>query len=152
MSISLPLKRLIDVMIRSISIFIFFKTAVAFGQTEMADKCYPRVDTLTKQSVYIDVDKVAMIEGGTEVLAREVAKRVRYPQSDKMPVDSKVIVAFIITAEGKITGKRILKHIEGTDLADQFLTIISDLEWEPGRCNGKPVSTLQVLPMILCAK
>ena len=92
------------------------------------------------------------VDGGMQQLFQVMAKRIKYPKNDNYPIESKVFVAFVVTELGDITGQRIVKNIEGTDLAEQLLEVVSEFKWLPGTCNGKQVPTILILPMIIDVK
>jgi hypothetical protein len=117
-----------------------------FGQREKADSCYSILDTLTNQQVFNFSDRLPKVEGGMEQLTREISKRIKYTHIDKYPVDTKVIVGFIIDEDGQLTGKRVIKDFRGYGL--KLLDILDDFAWEPGVCHGKKVLTLQLFPVI----
>lgn len=124
----------------------------AFSQNEV-NKCQSEVDSLTKIKVYSRVDQMPGVKGGMPALFKEVGKRIQYPKKiNEMGIETKVFVAFVIMDDGTVTGTRILKEIEGADLADQLLNIIIELKWQPGLCDGKPVPTIMRLPMIIDVK
>jgi hypothetical protein len=125
----------------------------AFGQTKSKDTiCSSRIDTLTSKEIYWPVEKLPTIEGGLQTISKEISKRIKYPHIDKYPIETKVMVAFVVTEEGQLMGKRIIKDIAETNLADQLLDILDDFKWEPGECNGKVVSTYFVFPLIIDLK
>jgi periplasmic protein TonB len=134
---------------RFVLIILLFNVVVAFGQGESNDSCRAQVDTLTHLEVFRIVEKMPTVEGGMQALYKEISKKIKYPHIDKHPIESKVIIAFVVDANGKILGKRIIKNITGTDLGEQLLEIVDDLRWDPGRCNGQAVPTLQLIPMII---
>jgi hypothetical protein len=132
---------------------LMLNTIAAFGQASPRDSCYAHLDTLTNQKVFKFVDKIPAVQGGMEALLKEISKKIKYPSIDKKyPVGSNVIVAFVVTIDGSITGKRIIRNIDGTDLGEQLLNIVDDVKWEPGTCNGKKVPTLQLIPLIIDLK
>jgi hypothetical protein len=122
-------------------------TSVAFAQSNAKASCSIEVDTLTNTEVFRMVDKMPEVEGGMLGLYKEISKKIKYSHLDEYPMDTKVIVAFVIDKNGQVTGKRIIKNIKGTDLGEQLLDIVDDLKWQPGICNGKPVPTMQLVPM-----
>jgi hypothetical protein len=135
---------------RLIVIIFLFQGVSAFGQTKSGDTiCSSGVDTLTGKEIYWVADKMPTVQGGLQTLSREISKRIKYQQVDKYPIETKVIVAFIVTEGGQLIGKRVVKNIVGTNLGDQLLGILDDFKWEPGECKGKAVSTLFVFPMIV---
>ncbi len=89
------------------------------------------------------------VEGGMPALYKEIRKGIRFPSAGKFEMGSKVFVAFVVDANGQIIGKRVLRNITGTNIAEQILRIIGDMKWIPGTCNEKAVSTLMILPMIV---
>lgn len=61
----------------------------------------------------------------------------------------KIYVAFVVKEDGQIIGKRVVRNIEGTDVAEQMLELLDNLKWQPGVCNGRNVATLFLLPVII---
>ena len=118
----------------------------SFGQNTSAD-CVYEVDTLTGETVYTSVDSMPSPLKGNKELMNEL-KDLQYT-TDPVSWETKIYVAFIINENGELTGKRILKNIDGTDLAEQVLTLVDNVEWKPGKCNGSPVPVLYKLPVIL---
>lgn len=132
-----------------ILVIFLFNTCFAFGQKGNKTACYPQVDTLTKREVYKSVDEMPKVVGGMEELFLQISKKLKYPHIDKHPIESKVIVAFIVDIDGQIIGKRTVKNIEGTRIANDVLDILDDVKWEPGTCNGKVVPVFHLLPIII---
>lgn len=128
-------------------IILFLSGLTVFGQTSKNDSCYAVLDTLTNQRVFKSADKMPTVDGGYEILYKEISKKLKYPHVDQYPIDNKVIVAFIITEDGQVTGKRILKNAYG--VGDKLLDIVDDAIWNPGSCNGKKVPIFLILPMYI---
>jgi hypothetical protein len=61
--------------------------------------------------------------------------------------ESKVVVAFIIDMDGTLTGKRVIRNVKGTNLAEQVLSLIEKIEWEAGSCEGIYVPVIYCLPV-----
>jgi hypothetical protein len=137
---------------RFLLIIFTFYTLLAFAQKDVKNPCVSKVDTLTNVEVFLTVDKSPTVQGGMQALYTEVAKKIKYPDSEGDRTGAKVFVAFIVNTDGQIKGQRIVKNIDGTDLAEQLLDIIDDMKWIPGLCKGKPVATLLVMPMIIDVK
>jgi hypothetical protein len=134
---------------RFIFTILFLKVTVIFGQNSNVKPCQVQIDTLTRQSVYKVADKMASFPGGVEALYKRISKRIRLRNADNLGDGIKVKVAFVVQQDGKVVGQRIIKNVKGTDLAEQFLDIIDDFQWQPGICNGKVISTIETLPMII---
>lgn len=123
-----------------------------FGQTEVnVDKynCISKYDTLTKKQVYVKADTSATFTEGFNKLFSEF-KKIKIPDNFTDHITgTKVFVAFIIEPNGQLTGKRIIKNIPGTDIAQQVLTLIDNVKWTPASCRGETVPYLMVLPVQL---
>lgn len=128
--------------------------SIAASVPRKNDPCYAPIDSITKKPTFLVAESPAEIEGGMESLARAMLKRVLYPSALEMKNfdGSKILVGFIVDERGKVTGKRIISTIKGTNIAEQILTVLAEFKWKPGTCNGKPVSTFHVYPMIICLK
>lgn len=124
----------------------FLKTIITFGQTEV-NTCQVKTDTLTGLTVYSSASEVASYPGGMEAMVKQINKRIIIPKSDATRNGIKLFVAFIVQSDGTVVGQRVVGNVAGTNLAEQYLDIIDDVLWRPGICNGKPVSTLELLPL-----
>ena len=134
---------------RFIFTILFLKAVLTFGQSSPLKSCQTIIDTLTKRSVDKVADKMASFPGGMEALYKQIKKRIRLHKSNDSRDGIKVYVAFVVQQNGKVVGQRIIKNVRGTDLAEQFLDVIDDFVWQPGICNGKAISTIEILPMII---
>ncbi|HWY38395.1 MAG TPA: hypothetical protein VNY73_07530 [Bacteroidia bacterium] len=95
-------------------------------------------------------DKIPAIKGGVEKLIEEFKKLKYPPNKTSMPKDAEV--AFIIDANGKLSGKRIVKNIQGTDVAKQMLLLIDNVKWVPAICNNENVPFLYTIPFRINGK
>jgi len=109
--------------------------------------CVPFFDSLTQRQVFKTTNILPAIEGGNKMLFSEM-KKIIIPSNNKSN-GGKAVVAFIIEADGQLTGKRIIRNIEGTDIGQQILKLLDNLKWSTGHCNGKAVSVLYTLPVII---
>jgi hypothetical protein len=117
--------------------------------SNIVSPCQTEYDTLTHQLIYKTADKKASFPGGFEPLMKETQKRIRLSRSGDYSNGIKVIIAFVVQHDGKVIGQRIIRNVKGTNLAEQYLDIIDDFNWEPAMCNGKPVSTIVTYPFII---
>lgn len=133
-----------------ILILLLLNSIVAYCQGQIGDKCLSEIDTLINQEVYKVTDKQAKVDGGMNAVFKEVAKRIKYPEKlRRYSIDSKVFVAFIIEEDGSVIGQRVIKNIDGTDFGEQLLKIVGEFKWQPAICNGNPVKSILILPMII---
>ena len=121
------------------------------AQTTLAEKtdCTYFFDTLCNMTVYKTATRFATVEGGEEALLTTIYKNIKYPiiKWETIPIQSKIVVAFVVDTSGIISGKRIIKNIEGTDLAQQVLALVDNLKWIPASCNNIAIPTLYHLPV-----
>ena len=114
-----------------LTIFLL-NSIVVFGQEPPKEACIPGVDSLTNEEVYKITDVPAQINGGMSALFKEATKQIKYSSSlERYPIESKVIVAFIVTEIGSVTGQRIVRNIDGTDIGEQLLRIVQEFKWQP---------------------
>lgn len=136
----------------TIILFLFLPTLTSFGQTKLdSARCIIQFDTLTKREVYSSNDRIPKVEGGQEKLYKEFRKlrTADFERAIQNDLSGKIIIAFIVEANGRLTGKRVLKNISGTDLGDQMLELVDNLKWVPEKCKGQVVPTLQILPVLI---
>ncbi len=61
------------------------------------------------------------------------------------------IVRFVVTQNGKITNKTIVKEsYKGMNIPQQMFDIIETTEWIPGKCNGTYISSIVQIPLRIC--
>ncbi|NOS93772.1 MAG: hypothetical protein HOP30_17775 [Cyclobacteriaceae bacterium] len=138
-------------------VFLTILVNVSFGQDTLSQNednisCQSLTDTLTNLVVFKVVDKMPTVAGGMPALYNDILKGIIFPSASKLKMGSKVFVAFVVDTNGQIIGKRVLRNITGTNIAEQILRIIGDMKWILGTCNEKAVSTLMMLPIIICVK
>lgn len=109
--------------------------------------CKTEIDSLTKKIVYITVDKEAISDGGQTALLRQY-KNINL---DSIPddLDTKFIIAFVVEADGQITGERIIKDKIG-NVGQRMIKIAKSFKWTPAECDGRKVPTLVILPLQMC--
>lgn len=116
-------------------------------QKPVTTNCSITTDSLTGTTIYTTVDQVAVNEGGKAALFRKLEQIDL--DTTVASADNKIIVAFIVTHKGQVTGERIIKT--PTPLAGkQIIEIIQSFRWVPATCNGKKVASLVTLPVQVC--
>lgn len=109
--------------------------------------CKTEIDSLTKKTVYISVDKEAVNEGGQIALMKEYQKITLDSISEDL--DTRFAIAFIVEPNGQITGERIIKDKIG-NVGQKMIKIAKSFKWIPAECDGQRVSTLVKLPLQMC--
>lgn len=114
-----------------------------------SDTCKRWKDTLTGREIYVDADTKPEPEGGEVSLMRRLNKGIRYPESALTnEIETTFLVAFIVEANGKISGERILKD-NTNQIGRQILKVIESCHWYPGKCHGRKVAMLVKRPVII---
>lgn len=102
-----------------------------------------------KEQVYRWAEEMPSYKGGTEQLMKYFAENLNYPEIAKRAgVEGKVILGFIIDKSGHIKNVEVIRGI-GAGCDEEAMRVISSMpDWNPGKQNGKPVSTLINIPVV----
>jgi protein TonB len=86
--------------------------------------------------------------GGEEALMRFLQNHIKYPDmARKQDVQGRVVIRFIVDAEGKINEVKLFRGI-GFGCDEEALRVVKMMPaWKPGRNDGKPVSVYFDLPI-----
>jgi len=105
-------------------------------------------DTTLHKLIYKIVDQQPQPVGGIEKLGKQLLKSLKCPSGDA-DYSGQIIIAFVVEADGKIDGKRIVKDLSDDQhfFSKQVFTIVDHVKWNPGSCNGKRVPVLYILPL-----
>ena len=123
-------------------IFLLASALLLLPNTGPCNKCKPGKDTLTGRTIYLTYDVEPECEGGKAVLMRRMNKTVFFPDSLSIDnYDLKYTVAFIVEADGQITGGRVV-HDNTNQIGKQILQAVKSCRWISGKCNGKNVPVL----------
>lgn len=124
--------------------------ALTASQTWAQDRknCTTIWDTLTRQIVYTATDLAPVNEGGEQALYRSIHNLIEVKEHNNTPTPS-LKIAFIIEDSGVVSGGRVLPG-EASASALAVLNVIRSFKWQPGRCAGKAVPVLVVLPLTVC--
>jgi hypothetical protein len=106
--------------------------------------CKTEIDSLTNKTIYISVDKAAVNAGGQIALMRQYEKITLDSIPDNF--DTKFIIAFVVEADGQITGERIIKDKVG-NVGLNMIKIAKSFKWTPAECDGRKVPSLVKLPL-----
>lgn len=111
-------------------------TATAQAQTAQAPAAQ------AKQTKQAQPEKAAEFPGGEKAMYEFIAKNLVYPESAmENGVEGKVIVEFVITADGSVTNPKIVRKID-PDLEDAAIKVIRKMpKWKPALLGGKPVAS-----------
>ncbi len=86
--------------------------------------------------------------GGKEALFAYIGKNLKYPeQAVEEGVEGVVFVTFVVEADGKITGVKVMRGI-GFGCDEEAVRVVRGMpNWTPGKQLGKPVRVKYNLPI-----
>jgi periplasmic protein TonB len=98
--------------------------------------------------VYTIAEQMPSFPGGKGALSKYISKHLRYPESAmKNAVHGKVVVRFIVAADGSIAHPEILSSLDA-DCDKEALRVVSEIpKWDPGMQNGNFVAVYYNLPI-----
>ncbi len=102
-----------------------------------------------------DIDKIfqivenpATFRGGIGAFYKYVQKNMRYPsQAQRMGLEGKVFVEFVVGRDGRITDVKVLRGIGAGCDQEAIKVIKNSPAWTPGKQRGRPVRQRMVLPI-----
>lgn len=96
-----------------------------------------------------ELDDLPVFPGGMSQLVRWLTQNLKYPETAKNEkVSGKVLVSFVINAEGVVTDVKLVKPVDQR-LDREALRVVRMMpKWQPGLINGKPCKTLVNLPIV----
>ena len=115
--------------------------AEAMGQTNK--------NSNKNEKVYVVEEELPSYPGGNEALLKFLESNLRYPaQAIKSGIQGKVMVNFVVTAEGKVTNIKIMRGV--TDELDKEALRLAGLmpDWNPASHNGKTMSMAVTMPVV----
>ncbi len=97
------------------------------------------------------VDKKPMFQGGeASKFSLWVFSQIKYPEDAfKNNITGKVLLQFVISKEGKVTGVKVLRSSGNEMLDNEAIRVISSSpDWEPGKVKGEAVDVIFTYPII----
>jgi protein TonB len=101
------------------------------------------------QIIDFTAEVMPMFPGGQEAMYEYISKNLVYPrQALESAVTGKVVISFVILADGKV-GMINLERGIGYGCDEEALRVINEMpEWEPARQNGRKVPIRMILPVV----
>ena len=95
------------------------------------------------------VDQLPQFPGGMAKLMKWRTTNLRYPETAKRAkVGGKVVVEFIVNADGSVSDVRLVKNSEAVFDREVLRVMGMMPKWEPGRCGNKNCRTLVQMPVV----
>lgn len=101
-----------------------------------------------KEEVSMAVEELAEYPGGQKALMNWLAYNTRYPQeAHKANIQGKVVVRFVVGADGKIGEAKVLRSVSPELDAEAVRVVKSMPAWIPGKNGGKAVASYYSIPI-----
>jgi len=133
-----------------VAIQLFFSCGISEKTIVQNDSCKSQYDRLTKKEVYPFVDEMPVYPGGNIAIIKFFSENFKYPEQDQFQASFQL--EFVIDSDGKLIGARIRNksHTEQTNAESEAIRVLELMpKWEPGKCAGKKVPVLMLLPLKL---
>lgn len=121
--------------------------------------CLPQIDTIDGQPVLFYSERMPEFNGGTSSMLKYISENIRILPADTIHVStyerlqSRVVVSFVIDAEGKVRNlciSRTYYEDRRTFIEEMVLNIIKKMPgWEPGMVGGEKVAVRYYIPLNL---
>jgi periplasmic protein TonB len=86
--------------------------------------------------------------GGWEAYYKAIGKALKYPrQAERMNIEGKVFVQFVVDKDGSVTEVQILKGIGAGCDEEAIKAIMEGPKWKPGRQRALPVKSRMRFPI-----
>ena len=109
----------------------------AGGESDIAKK------DAAPDDVFTDVETMPQIVGGLQAVTQSVV----YPEeAKKEKVEGRVVVNFIVEKDGSVSNTKVIRSADER-LDAEALRAVSEIAFEPGQHEGKPVRVQMVLPI-----
>lgn len=93
-------------------------------------------------------DQPSFQGGGNAAFLKWVGKNLSYPaQAQRMGIEGKVYVQFVIEKDGSVSDVKAIKGIGGGADEEAVRVIKSAPKWDPGKQRGRPVRVRMILPI-----
>ena len=104
--------------------------------TETTSKAEPPVQS---EKTFDVVDKMPSYPGGNGALQKWLASNMIYPTAAENGIEGRVIVTFVVEADGSVSDVRIARGVDPA-LDQEALSVVKRMpKWIPGMQNGEPV-------------
>lgn len=134
---------------KKLPIIIFIFSTLIWGQE--SSNCEVFIDSLTNEKVYKNPGKLPEPKNGKNSLMKEFIKQIKIETTANIEgrPEEKLIVGFIVCADGQVTGERIILESPLKGLEKKILKVITETEWTSGFCDNKSVNTFMEYPIRL---
>lgn len=94
------------------------------------------------------VEQMPSFPGGQGELMRYIHSNIRYPSELEICVQGRVIVKFVVCADGSIKDVKVIKSVDPSLDAEAVRVISGMPRWIPGKQNGVAVNVYYTVPVM----
>ncbi len=134
-------------------LFINTKEYVKNGKKELVSatvkaKEPKEEETGTGEKAFNVVEQMPQFPGGDIELMKFLSENVKYPEAaEETGTQGRVIVQFIVEADGSITNVKVVKNVSEEIDAEAVRVINAMPKWKPGMQKGQPVRVKYTIPV-----
>ena len=119
----------------------------------MTANAQKNVVSQSKQNVYDVVEQMPEFPGGMPAMIEFLQTNLNYPKdAKKQNVGGRILVMFVVEADGSISNVRVAKKIFPSLDAEALRVVKAMPKWNPGKEKGKPVRVNFSLPIVFSPK
>jgi TonB family protein len=105
-------------------------------------------DIISDEAPFVVVEKMPEYPGGDAALLSFITSNIKYPEEAKAnKTEGRVIIRFIVSAEGKTEAPTVLKGVDPLLNAEAVRVISRLTGWKPGMQGGRPVNVWYMAPV-----
>ena len=111
----------------------------------LGGKCFNSDGSATE---FYPFEIMPVFPGGERLLLEYISRNLKYPvEMQKMGIQGKVIVRFVVSKEGNVTKTEVIRGVSN-ELDQEALRVVRSLpKWKPGIQDGVNVSVYYTLPI-----
>ena len=108
----------------------------------------PAEEIDTDNDAFNVVEQMPQFPGGAVEMMKFLNENVKYPEAaEKAGTQGRVIVQFIVEADGSITNVKVVKKVSDEIDAEAVRVINAMPKWKPGMQKGQPVRVKYTIPV-----
>ncbi len=123
--------------ILSLLIFLFFIEFHSFSQKKK------------EEEIFTAVEQQAEFPGGMGAFGKYLQKNLKWQGDEKERLPTKIYVQFVVEKDGSTNNIEFLTKSTPKEIKDQFIKMIKNVKWIPGKQGGKTVRSRFTIPMNL---
>ena len=134
---------------------LFFCATYACGKSRSDTTCLSQRDTILHKTVYLTATSQPEPREGMSSFLGAIVKHLNIVDLIRADIsyNSRTLIAFVVEKNGSVGGVRAVYSMgkSGHTFDQAIIGYLKNYKgkWQPAVCNGKPVSFLFIVPLIL---